>query len=210
VSVWVRAVRVVASFSVPALLGLVIVAPDFVHVVLGDRWAGATILIQVLAWVGLLQSLQTLNPNILQAIDRTDVLLRFTVIFFVFHLTAFAIGLQWGVVGVAVGYLISSAIVEPLLGWVTTRALGVSPFLLVRGLSGVFQASALMAAAVLATRVGLLEVGVGAPLRLLAAVAVGVAVYVPCWFWRAGDAAAELKLFRRGPRTRATPVAPTA
>ena len=210
VSVWVRAVRVVASFSVPALLGLVIVAPDFVHVILGDRWAGATVLIQVLAWVGLLQSLQTLNPNILQAIDRTDVLLRFTVVFFVFHLTAFAIGLHWGVVGVAVGYLVSSAIVEPLLGWVTTRALGVSPFLLVRGLSGVFQASALMAAAVLATRMGLLEAGIDAPVRLLASIAVGIAVYVPCWFWRAGDAAAELKLFRRGPRARATPVAPTA
>jgi O-antigen/teichoic acid export membrane protein len=196
VSMWVRAVRVVASFSVPALLGLVIVAPDFVSVVLGDRWTGATVLIQVLAWVGLLQSLQTLNPNILQAIDRTDVLLRFTVVFFVFHLTAFAIGLQWGVVGVAVAYLISSSIVEPLLGWVTTRALGVSPFVLVRGLSGVFQASAVMFVAVYATRHLLLIAGVGAPLRLAASVAVGIAVYVPCWMWRAGDAFAELKTFR--------------
>jgi len=125
------------------------------------------------------------------------VLLRFTVVFFVLHLTAFVIGLQWGVVGVAVGYLVSSAIVEPLLGWVTTRALGVSPFVLVRGLAGVFQASALMAAAVLVTRMGLLEAGVGAPLRLVASIAVGVAVYVPCWLWRAQDAASELKLFRR-------------
>jgi hypothetical protein len=67
-----------------------------------------------------------------------------------------------------------------------------------------------MAAAVLATRMGLLEAGIDAPVRLLASIAVGIAVYVPCWFWRAGDAAAELKLFRRGPRARATPVAPTA
>ncbi|MDX6491564.1 MAG: hypothetical protein QOD43_1809, partial [Gaiellaceae bacterium] len=71
-AVWIRATRLVASFSVPALLGLVIVAPDFIHVALGDRWSHAVILIQVLAWVGLLQSLQTLNPNILQALDRTD------------------------------------------------------------------------------------------------------------------------------------------
>ena len=199
-AVWIRAVRLVASFSVPALLGLVVVAPDFISVVLGSRWSHAAVLIQVLAWVGLLQSLQTLNPNILQALDRTDTLLRYTIVFFVLHLAAFSVGLQWGIVGVAVAYLVSSAVVEPLFAWVTTRALGISPLVLVRGLSGVFQASAVMFAAVLATRLGLLAVGAGAPLRLGVAVAVGIAVYVPCWIWRAGDAVEELKTFRRRPR----------
>jgi O-antigen/teichoic acid export membrane protein len=199
-AVWVRAIRLVASFSVPALLGLVVVAPDFVSVVLGSKWAGATTLIQILAWVGLLQSLQTLNPNILQALDRTHTLLRYTIVFFALHLTAFVIGLQWGVVGVAVGYLVSSLVVEPLFAWVTTRALGISPLVLVRGLAGVFQASALMFVAVLATRLLLVEAGVGAPLRLVVVAAVGIAVYVPCWMWRAGDAFDELKTFRRRPR----------
>jgi hypothetical protein len=32
---------------------------------------------------------------------------------------------------------------------------------------------------------------------------------VPCWFWRASDAAAELKLIRRTPRAPAAPLAPT-
>ena len=207
---WIRAVRVIASFSVPSLLGLVVVAPDFIHVVLGDRWSDATVLIQVLAWVGLLQSLQTLNPNILQALDRTDTLRRYTLVFFVVHLAAFSIGLQWGVLGVAVAYLISSLFVEPLLGWVTTRALGVTPFVLVRGLSGVFQAAGLMFAAVLAARLGLLALGAGATVRLVAVVLVGIAVYVPCWFWRAGDAAQELRTFRRRPRPQAAAFAPPA
>jgi O-antigen/teichoic acid export membrane protein len=208
-AIWVRAIRLVASFSVPALLGLVVVAPDFVSVVLGAKWADTdtTILIQILAWVGLLQSLQTLNPNILQALDKTDTLLRYTIVFFALHMTAFAVGLQWGVVGVAVGYLVSSLVVEPLFAWVTTRALGISPLVLVRGLSGVFQASALMFVAVLSTRLLLLEAGIGAPLRLLATVAVGIAVYVPCWMWRAGDALDELKTFRRRPQRQPTALA---
>ena len=198
--VWVRAVRLVASFSVPALVGLVVVAPDFVPVVLGEKWAHTTILIQILAWVGLLQSLQTLNPQILQALDRTQTLLRYTIVFFALHLTAFAVGLQWGVVGVAVGYLISSLVVEPLFTWVTARALGVSPLVIVRGIMGVLQASALMLLAVVAARFALLQTDVGQGLRLALEVTVGIAVYVPCWMWRAGDAFAELKTFRR--RTR--------
>ena len=199
-AVWVRAVRLVASFSVPALAGLAVVAPDFVQVVLGDKWEHTTILIQILAWVGLLQSLQTLNPQILQALDRTTALLRYTIVFFVFHLTAFAIGLQWGVVGVAVGYLISSLVVEPLFTWLTARALGVSPLVLLRGLWGVLQASAVMFVAVLAVHYALDQAHVRPALRLALEVSVGVAVYVPCWMWRAGDAFAELKTFRR--RTR--------
>ena len=199
-TVWVRAVRLIASFSVPALLGLVVVAPDFVSVVLGPKWDGATVLIQILAWVGLLQSLQTLNPNILQALDRTDTLLRYTVVFFALHLTAFAIGLQWGVVGVAVGYLVSSLVVEPLFAWVTTRALGVSPLVLVRGLSGVFQAAAIMLAAVVGVRVLLIEAHAGGLLRLVLEVAAGVAVYLPCWRWRAGDAYREIEAIRRRSR----------
>ena len=36
--VWIRATRLVGAISVPALVGLVIVAPDFVQVVLGREW----------------------------------------------------------------------------------------------------------------------------------------------------------------------------
>ncbi len=35
--IWIRATRLVGAISVPALVGLVIVAPDFVDVVLGQR-----------------------------------------------------------------------------------------------------------------------------------------------------------------------------
>ena len=55
----------------PALVGIVVVAPDFVAVVLGDKWAAAAPMIQVLAWVGIVQSLQSLNIDVLQARGQT-------------------------------------------------------------------------------------------------------------------------------------------
>ena len=45
-----------APIALPALGGLVIVAPDFVPVVLGDQWEAAVPVIQILAWVGALQA----------------------------------------------------------------------------------------------------------------------------------------------------------
>ena len=112
VEAWFRTTRLVAAISVPALLGLILVAPKFVAVVLGDQWLEATTVIQILAGVGSLNSLQTLNSVILQARDRAGTRLCYMALFLVLHVSAFALGLQWGIVGVAACYAVSSAIVE--------------------------------------------------------------------------------------------------
>jgi O-antigen/teichoic acid export membrane protein len=195
-AVWVRVTRLVAAISVPALLGLIVVAPDFVQIVLGPRWHAAGPVLRILAWVGLLQSLQTLNSHILQAVDRTSTLMRFSVLFFTAHLAAFSVGLHWGILGVAAGYAVSSTIVEPLYSWGTARILGVSPLLVPRALGGVFQAGIAMALAVAGVRLLLLDAGLGPGARLLVAVAVGLAVFLPCCMWRAPEVADELRRLR--------------
>jgi len=178
-ALWVRATRLVGALTIPALCGLVIVAPDFVHVVLGERWKETTPLIQVLAWVGLLQSLQTLNVEILQARNKTHLMFRFSIGFFIAHLIAFVIGLQWGLMGMAVAYAISSTLVEPVITWLAARSLDVSPMILVRGLLGVVGASIAMAALVFVTREALLSTDVSTFIRLVACVTVGIASYIP-------------------------------
>jgi O-antigen/teichoic acid export membrane protein len=193
---WLRAVRLVGAVTVPSLAGLVVVAPDFVRVVLGPRWSAMVPVLQILAWVGLLQSLQTLNGNILQALDRTATLLRYAVVFFVVHLAAFVVGLQWGIVGVAAAYAVSTTLVEPLYAWVTTRAVGISLLRLGRTLAGVAAAAAAMAGCVLALRLLLVHQGVPVAPRLVLCILAGLAVYLPC----CGLLVPELRRELRGAR----------
>ena len=190
---WVRVVRLVGALSVPSLLGLIVVAPDFVSVVLGDKWSEAVPVIQVLAVVGILQSLQSISTDILQARGRADTVFRFSILFTAAHTLAFVIGLQWGVVGVAAGYAISSLLVEPIYTVLTARCLGVSAWIVVRGLRGVFEASALMVVPVLAARIGLVELGVPAAGRLILCALLGVAVFAAASAWRAPEVWAELR-----------------
>jgi O-antigen/teichoic acid export membrane protein len=195
---WVRATRLTGAVSIPALAGLAVVAPDFVAVVLGSKWAAVGPVLQILAWVGLLQSLQTLNSNVLMALDKTSTLMRFSIVFLGAHLVAFGVGIQWGIVGVAACYAISSTVVEPLYGWLTARALGVSPLAVVRALAGIAQASALMALSVLALRLGLVSAGVGPGARLALSIVAGIVVFVPCCAWREPVVLAEIRsLFKR-------------
>lgn len=200
-ALWIRATRLVGAISIPALCGLVVVAPDFVPVVFGHRWDDAIPLIQILAWVGLLQSLQTLNTEILQARDRTSTIFRFSIVFFFAHLTAFAVGLHWGVEGVAVAYAISSTLVEPVFTWLTARAVGISPLRLLQSFWGVIQAAVVMGAVVYVLRSVLVNAGAGELLRLALCVIAGILVYVPLCAWRQPEVLDELRRLRAG-RTR--------
>ena len=71
-------------------------------------------MIQILAVVGIIQSLQTLNGEVLLALNRSGTLLRFTILWFVCSVGAFAVGLQWGILGVATCYAVVTIVIEPI------------------------------------------------------------------------------------------------
>ena len=137
---WARVVRILAGVSVPALAALVVLAPDFVPVVLGDQWHAAVPVIQILAWVGIIQALQSLNVDVLMARDRARTIFRFSVVLVTLPPRRLRLGLEWGVVGVAVAL----RDLDHARGAVADRPrgarLGVSPMVFFRSLSGVAQA----------------------------------------------------------------------
>jgi O-antigen/teichoic acid export membrane protein len=203
---WRRSIQMLAAFAMPALVGLILVAPDFVAVALGSKWSEAVPVIRLLGVVGLLQTLQFLNPIVLQALDRTSLLFRWTLFSYVCAVAAFVVGLQWGIVGVAAAFAASAAVTEPTYAWLTGRLLGVSLLQLARDLAGIAQATAAMAAAVLPTRMLLLEAGAGAAVRLAVEMAVGALVFATVCRWRAPSVIDEFRRLRT--RTPAGAVAP--
>jgi O-antigen/teichoic acid export membrane protein len=208
-SVWLRVDRVVAALVAPAMLGVAVVAPDFVDVVLGERWHAAVPVLQVLAVVALLQSIASLGERVLQALDRTGTIFRFSVVELLVTLPAFAVGLVWGIVGVAICYGAVNVVLRPAYVFVTTKALGISFWTLPRGLVGVAQASVVMTAAVWAARAALVAEGVPPALRLAVCVALGAVVYTPIALWRIPELRRELGQVRRA-RSRRSPQAASA
>lgn len=190
---WIRATRAVAAFSIPALIGLMVVAPEFIRVVLGPKWSEAVPVLQILAWVGLLQSLQALDTGILEARGRTKTIFWFTVVYFAMHLTAFVIGLQWGIVGVAAGYAVTTTLVEPVYCRLTAGALDIGAMRFWRALSGVAQAAAVMLAVLLVLRFAVLPGDLSDLATLVILVAAGVATYLPVLAWRAPEVVADAR-----------------
>lgn len=199
-SAWVRSLRLLVALALPSMLGLIAVAPEFVQTVLGERWADAVPVVRVLAWVGLLLSLQGLNPILLQAVSRTRLLLRLSVATFAANLAAFALGLRWGIIGVAVAYAVSTTLSFPLWMWLTARTLRVSVATLAASVAGIVQASLAMLAALALAKLVLRAFDPPVALRLGVLVLTGAAVFVPLFVWRTPDAVRDLRALRPGAR----------
>jgi O-antigen/teichoic acid export membrane protein len=173
---WIRATRLIGAITTPAMIGVMVTAPDLVRVVLGPRWDGAVPVVQVLGWVGLHQSLARLNSSVLQAADRTELMLRYAIVTVVADVVAFAVGASYGILGVAVAYAIATTLIAPLYFRLAAASVGLSACGFLRELSGMLQASALTGLVALGTREALLAAGAGPAARLATVAGVGLIV----------------------------------
>jgi O-antigen/teichoic acid export membrane protein len=201
--VWLRSTRILAVVVVPAMLGLVIVGPDFVRAVFGYKWRHAGPVMQLLAAVALLQTLTSLNDVILAAIEETRLLFRFRTVVSVLTLVGFAAGLPWGITGASAGYLIACLVLHPLYVWLTVRALGITLATWVHSVLRVFVAGALMLGVILGLRILMVHIHNPVGVRLLVTVVAGAIVYGYAVAWLVPEIPAEVREMlarRRGER----------
>lgn len=191
--VWLRGVRLVAVVAAPAMLGMCVVAPEFVAVVFGPQWHESASVLRILAPLGLVRALQAPSYGVLQALGQTRRMVRFTAVASVVSVAAFAAGLPWGIEGVAAALLAVSLVLEPIFLRLTTRAAGISIRTWLASIAGVMQAAVAMLLVVLVVHEGLIRAGLATGLRLLLAIVVGALVYVPLLLWRSPDVTADLR-----------------
>ena len=203
---WLRATRMVALVVVPAMFGVIVIAPEFVTAVFGHKWHAAIAVMQILAPVGLLQALTTMNAGVLQALDLTRPLFRFTLLLSVATVGAFAAGLPWGIEGVATAYLVVTVPLQLTFVALTARAVGISPWNWLSAIAKILQAGAVMLLGVLGARELLLGTRLPVGAQLIALVAIGAAIYVPLVAWREPQVRGELRGLRE--RLRRAPTVP--
>ena len=102
--IYKRCSRAIALVTFPMMAGLAVTAAPLVRGLLGAHWSGMIPILRVFAFVGLIQSIATLNGSLFQSQGRTDVQFKLGLFVKVMLIIGIVIGLQWGIVGVAAGY----------------------------------------------------------------------------------------------------------
>ena len=169
-------VRMLAIAGFPLLWGLSSVAPEFVEVVLGTKWMSSIVPLQLLSLVMPLRLIGNFLPNATQAIGRPDVFLKNYVFATLIMAPAFGIGIQFGLIGVCMAWVVGFPIVFLQSAIRNLRTLGVNVTAFLGMMGPAIVASVIMYGSVYGARYllkPLMPVGV----LLIALVVIGAAAY---------------------------------
>lgn len=181
--VYIRATRIIALITFPMAIGLLVVAPQFVRAFFGEKWDRAIFVIQILALVGLVQSIVTTLGWIYQSQGRTDILFRWGLFATFVTTLAFVVGLKWDIEGVAIAYAIATMLLVYPAFYFALRLIGLKVFRYFFRLSRVALSAAIMGATVYSLRI-LLEKHMGRndAAVLAATIIAGFIIYIAAVF----------------------------
>ncbi len=176
---YLRAIKYIALASFPLMGLLIVAAPQFIRVAFGSKWEPSIFLVQVLGVVGMFQSVSAPLGWIYQSKGKANWLLRWSIAAAIINVSAFIIGLHWGLRGVAVSYAIAMVILIVPAHAIPFRLIDMhfKPFL--ANIAPVALATVIMGGVAFAMRL-LFERGIGASdiLTLITTVGAGLLAYL--------------------------------
>lgn len=141
--VYLSALRVSLLVATPVPLLALFLSPTAIPWLLGDKWLPAAPPFQILSAVALVQIGMSLSPPLFNALGRADLSLKWTLVALVANSIGIVVGLQWGITGVAWGYLAAVVVTSPVQFWMAMRLISLPA----RELGRVFGRMALALAA---------------------------------------------------------------
>ncbi len=181
---YTKAARFIACMAFPIMMGLFIIAPEFIETFLGPQWQRSVFLVQILSVAGLVESIGSLNGTIYKARGRTEIQFRMGLIFSILYFSAFIIGLRWDIEGVAFGYALTSLLVTYPSMIVVFKLIDLDFTHFLRQLRNIFLASLFMSVVLFCVKYFLKNAMAIDNVLLLALLFwVGVAIYVPSLGW---------------------------
>lgn len=122
----IAATETLAIVAVPLMSLVACAAPQAVLLGLGPQWSPAAALISVLAVAGARETIFFITPALMRGLDEAGMNFRFQLLSTAVQLAGIVIGLQHGILGVAVGYAIAGFALTPVLLAIQRRLTGVS------------------------------------------------------------------------------------
>jgi O-antigen/teichoic acid export membrane protein len=189
---FLRANGAIALLTFPMVTGLAVVADPFVRVVFGEKWLRVIPLIEILAPVGLLQSIGATPGQLFLARGKAALRFWWSVVYTTLIVGAFFAGIPWGILGMASAYALVMIPINIVAFWLALGLVDLGLLDLWRALARTTAATVGMGVVVLGVRLALEAAGVhGAPL-LLTCIVAGIVAYVALVRWLKPEALTDL------------------
>jgi O-antigen/teichoic acid export membrane protein len=176
------AVRSLSFILFPVLWGMSSVAPEAIPVLLGEKWLSATVAFQLLALIMPIRMMASFMNTAAQGIGRADIAAKQVFIASVVMTAALIVGGHWGVIGLAMAWLVGFPFVFIAAMRLFRPVIGLRVRDLLAAMGRPALAGAGMAVGVTLLRIPL-EPGSSASVRLIVLTVAGIVAYATLtWF----------------------------
>ena len=174
-----RMLRMLAIASFPLVVGMFVLAEEFILTLYGPKWIDCVLPVRILLIFSLRRAVGSPVTSLYDVMGRPDIGMKLAVVFIPFYLGSIWVGSAWGIVGIAAAVTIVRTLHGFLQFEVAARLLREPMRELLRPLSPVLSSSLLMGAVVYAAKLGLDSLfDLPAALGLIVLTAVGAVTYL--------------------------------
>jgi PST family polysaccharide transporter len=143
-----KATQYTSLLAFPAFIGLAALAPELVPTLFGEQWTPSIPVMRVLALIGILQSVLFFNGSVIKATGKPAWNLGIMFLTTVCSVIGFLIAVHWGIVAIAVSFVIAGYLVAPVSYAALYRLIKVDIKTYLRQFLAPLLASLLMVAAI--------------------------------------------------------------
>jgi len=125
---YLKVVRYISLITFPMLAGMFVVAPDFVVVVYGAKWAPMILPLQILCLAGAISSVGHTVGTILLSKGRADIQFKWNIFTAIVLPIAVIIGANYGIAGVAAAITVMTVSLFPIIQMITNKLIDLSMY----------------------------------------------------------------------------------
>lgn len=118
---YLKTTKYISLITFPLMAGLFAVAREFILSVYGTKWQPVVPVLQIFCAVGAVHSIGTTVGTVLYAKGRPDISFKWNIFAICCVTTSIVIGIRWGIVGIAFGWLIITIPTFFILQYITNR-----------------------------------------------------------------------------------------
>ncbi|MFV8342157.1 MOP flippase family protein [Flavobacterium sp. XS2P39] len=137
-------IKYIALLTFPMMIGLSLVAKEFVLLFFGKQWSAMIPILSILSGLGALQSIVSLNGLIYNSLGKVAIAFKVSLFTNIILIIAFTIGVNYGLKGVSWSYLIASLLLFGPIYNTAIKQLNITLIEVFRYLKGVLFATAAM------------------------------------------------------------------
>lgn len=147
-----QATKLTSALAFPVFTGVAVLAPELIVLLFGAKWLPAVPVLRVLMIVGALRSVTYFKGAIFLAMGKPHWRLRVGALNSALNIVGFLIAVHWGIVAVALAYLVRACIMFPIGQWAVGKLINLALRQYVRQFVPAIASALIMSSAIIIIR----------------------------------------------------------